>query len=348
MTSPNSNMAAMKTRVLGLDIGGANLKAANTDGNALTRPFQLWKQPRRLPAALTRLLRRFPPFDRLAVTMSGELCDCFASRSDGVRAILDAVETASTARAVQVWQSDGRLVSMETARSRPLQVASANWLALATFAGRFAPRGPALLVDIGSTTTDIVPLVDGQPQPQGRTDLERLQAQELVYIGSARTPLFALLSSVALRNQPVWLIPELFATSKDVLLTLGWHPESEADRETADGAPATRRHARARIARHFGADDDMLTADEVLAICESAKELLLQRIAKAVSAVACRITAKAPTVISAGSGELLVEMTIRGLEWTSQRVSLGEKLGPELSTAAPAYAVAVLASEFHR
>ena len=39
---------------------------------------------------------------------------------------------------------------MATARQTPLQVAAANWLALATYAGRFAPDGPALLLDIGS------------------------------------------------------------------------------------------------------------------------------------------------------------------------------------------------------
>jgi hypothetical protein len=341
-------MATMQAHVLGLDIGGANLKAAVTDGTALTRRFQLWRQPEQLPAEVTRLIREFPCFDRLAVTMTGELCDCFASRSDGVRAILDTVESVSTGRAVDVWQNDGRFVSIETARSNPLQIASANWLALATFSGRFIPHGPALLVDIGSTTTDIVPLVDGQPQPRGRTDLERLQTQELAYVGSARTPLFAFLPSASLRNQRIWLIPELFATAKDVLLMLGWLPESELDCDTADGAPATRRHARSRIARHFGADGEMLTADEVLAICQSAKEILLQRIARAVSAVWSRLTDESPIVISAGSGESLVEMVARRLDWTLPRVSLREKLGPELSTAAPAYAVAVLASEMPR
>ena len=54
----------------------------------------------------------------------------------------------------------------------PLLAAASNWHALARFAGRYVPRGTGLLVDIGSTTCDIIPLVDGEPASGGRTDPE--------------------------------------------------------------------------------------------------------------------------------------------------------------------------------
>ncbi len=57
--------------VLGLDIGGANLKAAHSRGGVRLRPFALWKDPAGLPGALRELLRGWPPFDRVAVTMTG-------------------------------------------------------------------------------------------------------------------------------------------------------------------------------------------------------------------------------------------------------------------------------------
>src|SRR5687767_897273 len=78
--------------VLGLDIGGANLKAAHTDGTALCRAFPLWRTPDRLASELQRLLADLPAHDVLAVTMTGELCDCFATRAEGVAAILHSVE----------------------------------------------------------------------------------------------------------------------------------------------------------------------------------------------------------------------------------------------------------------
>src|SRR5205807_547928 len=120
---------------------------------------------------------------------------------------LDAVEAVAAGMPVRVWQTTGRFTDVATARKTALQTASANWLALATFAGRYAPSGPALLIDIGSTTTDVVPLLDGRPVPRGRTDSERLEAEELVYTGVRRTPLCALRGDV---------VAELFATTLDV------------------------------------------------------------------------------------------------------------------------------------
>src|SRR5689334_10763296 len=126
--------------VLGLDIGGANLKAAHGDGTAVTRPFALWKNPHGLADALRDLLSALPAADRLAVTMTGELCDCYEDRRQGVAAILDAVEEAAPGRTVRVWRNDGQFSDVNAARADALMTASANWLALATFAGREAPH----------------------------------------------------------------------------------------------------------------------------------------------------------------------------------------------------------------
>src|SRR5262245_53302521 len=170
----------MPRPILGLDIGGANLKAAHTDGHARSVAFALWRDPAGLALALSELVADMPPSDVLAVTMTGELCDCFDSKSEGVRAILDAVVTVAGARPVRVWDHDGLFSDLERARSEPLTVASANWLALAVYAGRFVPAGNALLFDIGTTTTDIVPFVEGKPRPGGHTDPDRLDCHELV------------------------------------------------------------------------------------------------------------------------------------------------------------------------
>src|SRR5262249_36151132 len=147
-------------------------------------PFALWRRPGELAGALRELVAAFPPADAVAVTMTGELCDCFADKREGVHAILRAAEQAAGGRPGRVWLNSGRFAELGVAWRDYLRAASANWLALATYAGRFAPAGPALLVDVGSTTTDVVPLLDGRPVPQGRTDPERLQAGELMYRGA--------------------------------------------------------------------------------------------------------------------------------------------------------------------
>ena len=80
----NSQLSTLMTW-LALDIGGANLKAANGLKYARSVPFPLWRTPERLPEALRSLLASGPPFEQLAVTMTGELADCFPSKADGVR-----------------------------------------------------------------------------------------------------------------------------------------------------------------------------------------------------------------------------------------------------------------------
>ena len=196
----------MARSVLGLDIGGANLKAAHSNGVARLHPFELWKNPAGLSEALRELMRTLPVFDRLAVTMTGELCDCFETKRQGVQAILDAVESIRGAFPVRVWRNDGRFVEMAAARANPLGVAAANWLALATFAGRYLSSGAGLVIDVGSTTTDIVPMMESRPCPRGRTDPQRLRHRELVYTGVRRTPVCVCWEPRARRNGslPPW------------------------------------------------------------------------------------------------------------------------------------------------
>jgi probable H4MPT-linked C1 transfer pathway protein len=325
--------------VLGLDIGGANLKAAHSNGPARTHPFQLWNRPRDLPAALRVLLGLVPDFEALAVTMTGELCDCYQTKRQGVHAILDAVETVAGQASIHVWQMNGRFVDVAMARAAPHQTAAANWLALASFAGRYAPAGPALLLDIGSTTADLIPLLDGKPCPRGRTDPARLRSQELMYTGVRRTPLCALLgASVA---------AEWFATTHDVYLVLGDLPEDPADTHTADGRSATLVAAHARLARMVCADAETCTTEATTQLARKARARQLNLLRHALTQVASRLPAPPGAVIVAGSGEFLARRlsTTLGEHRAVHLVSLAEELGPAVSAAACAYAVAVLLAE---
>src|SRR5262249_1880712 len=218
--------------VLGLDVGGANLKGAHVSpagASARSQRFALWRRPADLARALGDLGGTFPPAHPLAVTMTGELCDCFADKREGVHAILGAVAQAAGGKPVRVWLNSGRFTDLGGAWRDYLRAASANWLALATFAGCFAPDGPALLVDVGATPTDVVPRLEGRRVPQGCTDPERLRSGELVYRGAGRTPLCALTGADG--------VGELFATTLDVYLVLGAVHEDPADTDTADGRP---------------------------------------------------------------------------------------------------------------
>lgn len=248
-------------QTVGLDIGGANLKISDGRTRSLSVPFPLWKQPDQLAPTLTEILRTFSDVQRLAVTMTGELADCFRTRTEGVHRILDAVMEAAEHREVLVWHTGGEFLSPDEAHEFPLLVAAANWHALATWAGRLAPQENALLVDIGSTTTDLIPLEQGLPMPLGRTDPERMASGELLYQGGQRTPLIGVAHSVHLGNSEHPLANEVFATMWDVLLLLGELPEQVERLETANGRPATIAESRIRLARQLCGDTDVFTVE---------------------------------------------------------------------------------------
>jgi probable H4MPT-linked C1 transfer pathway protein len=256
-----------------------------------------------------------------------------------VHAILDSAQAVAGPAPVLVWRNDGRFVDVESARAAPLQIASANWLALAVFAGRQAPSGPALLLDIGSTTTDIVPLCEAKPVPQGRTDPERLRSHELIYSGVRRTPLCALLGARG--------AAELFATTLDVFLVLGAVPEDQADTGTADGQPATRSAAQVRLARMLCADLETSTFEERRRLAEYALRRQVHTLTFAVEHVARSLPGPPQTVVLAGSGEFLARLVLAEQQAfpPCRVVSLTEMLGREASQAACAHAVAVLAAE---
>ena len=137
--------------IIGLDIGGANLKAAHIDGQCLSQSFPLWQHPEKLSNQFRELISQLPDANTLAITMTGELADCYPSKTEGVHSILDAVEEMKDGRSIHVWSTSGEFVDVEIAREYPLLVAAANWHALATWVGKMVPDGNALLVDIGTT-----------------------------------------------------------------------------------------------------------------------------------------------------------------------------------------------------
>jgi (4-(4-[2-(gamma-L-glutamylamino)ethyl]phenoxymethyl)furan-2-yl)methanamine synthase len=329
----------MPVSVLGLDIGGANLKAAHADGFATQRPFALWKHPERLIDQLSALVAQAPPFDRLAVTMTGELCDCYETKRQGVNAILDAVASVAGEKPVRVWSAEGTFVDPATAREEWLSVAAANWLASAAYAGRFVPDGSALFVDCGSTTTDVVPLWNGRPNPFGLTDVDRLRTRELVYTGARRTPVCALLGADGMA--------ELFATTLDVYLILGRIAEDAADCDTPDGRPATKPLAHARLARMIGGDADMTSEADTRHLAELIAARQAELIRAACRDVASRIPDRPAVIVTAGSGEFLADAIVDSEHgWRDvTTLSLTRRLGPEISRAAAAFAVAVLATE---
>jgi len=331
---------------LGLDIGGANLKAADDQGAVRSRPFAVWRRPEALGAQIRELVAPWPRTRRVALTMTAELCDCFETKAEGVRAVLSAVAAALPKAELAVWGTDGRFHDPAAIACAPGLAAASNWLALATRAARLVPSGPALLIDVGTTTTDLIPLRDGRPAPRGRTDTRRLQTGELVYAGTRRTPLMAVASELPYRGAPTGLVAELFATTIDVYLTLGAIDPDPDDRATADGRPATVAYARDRLARMIGADRETFTDQDALVLARAADTRLMDRLVAAAELACGAVIGRPTAVVVSGSGVFLaLRLAERILGPDGSIARLDHVWGPPGSEAACAVAVARLAAD---
>lgn len=333
--------------VIGLDIGGANLKAAHSDGECRAKAFPLWQSPEKLGSELRDLIADWLPARAIAVTMTGELADCFATKAGGVDRILASVESLAEDTPVAVWQTGGEFVSSDFAREFPLLVAAANWHALANFVGRMTPEGRSLLIDVGTTTCDIIPIENGLPMPSGRTDLDRLQSGELVYSGVRRTPVCAVAHSVPLGEGYIQLAAELFATMLDVYLLTGDIAQDETDCDTANGQPATIEAAHDRIARAICGDRTEVPLEQAQGIAKFLADVQLLRLSGALARVLSASEPAVETVLVSGSGSFLAKRLVeKHAKLSSATVhQLSSMFSAETAEAACAFAVAKLGVE---
>lgn len=330
---------------LGLDIGGANLKAADGRGWACSVPFALWRDPGGLAGAIARLIESAPAAGRLAITMTGELCDCFRTKAEGVRHILTAVQQAAGGRDVRVYCVDGRLITMEQAHEMPELAAAANWHALAQFACRYVEGASGLLIDVGSTTTDIVPLIHGKPHPVGLNDTDRLLAGELVYTGVGRTPVCAITRYLPWRGGRCPVAAEVFATAADAYVVLGQLAEQPDAPWTPDGRSLSKEFARERLARMVCADASTFAMEDAEAAADAVREAQIDQLVAAVSQVVNTTGVGPKCLVLSGLGEFLARQVGQNVFPGMGVVSLSERLGGPASEAAPAHALAVLARE---
>lgn len=256
---------------IGWDIGGVHLKAARVsgDGDIVTRmiPLALAHEGERLGPVIRDIASQLGDARAHGVTMTGELSQRFRTKADGVEFILDALEAALPGAMLRVLATDGQFISPARAREEPLLVAASNWVATAM---ALAPMHPdAIMIDMGSTTTDIIPIRSGAVAARGRTDPARLVTGELVYTGMLRTPADALVREVPWKGGSAQVAPDGFALVADAWLWRGVLSAAECTQPMADGGPATRDAAGDRLARLVCADRTMADDADIDRIAEA-------------------------------------------------------------------------------
>ena len=293
--------------VIGLDVGGANTKAAVVDGEMgvriVTEPFEVWREAEAMAGVIADVVGRLGLAGApVALTTTAELVDVFPSKREGVLHVLGAARQALPGRRLSVMTTAGTLIGVEAARASPLECAAANWMATAMLAARSLPD--AILVDCGGTTTDVIPIAAGAVAARGRTDLERLLEGELVYTGALRTNIAAVVSDVPIGGRPCPVSSELFAITADAHLLRGSLTAEQCTCAFPDNRGTSLAEVRARLARVVCADPEQLAAGDLEAIAAAVGQAQVAQIAAALERVASRLPAGVPAV-AVGVGEFL-------------------------------------------
>ncbi len=336
--------------VIGWDIGGAHVKCARVvDGrirDVRQAPCQLWLGAENLAEAFDTLSPVFANANLHAVTMTGELAEVFATRAEGVAAIARAMASLGGATPVAIYAGRAGFLSPSDAARASDDVASANWHASAALAA--TRHAEAVLIDIGSTTTDIIPIRNGVAS-RGYTDAERLTTGELVYTGVVRTSVMAIAAEAPFAGARQRLMAENFSTMTDIYRLTGELRADEDQYPASDGRGKSLAECRARLARMLGRDAassvDEAWDDLARYLRERQIGMIHGAVAQALSGI--RLGAQAP-VIGAGAGDFLAEEIAGRLR--RPYVSFGSLLGGEATRAAvlcaPAAAVAILGASW--
>jgi (4-(4-[2-(gamma-L-glutamylamino)ethyl]phenoxymethyl)furan-2-yl)methanamine synthase len=331
--------------VIGWDIGGAHLKAARVKDRRVEAVVQaatpLWLGLDSLETAFDAFRAQLGHADRHVITMTGELCDAFASRREGVSGLASLAANRLAPAAPSLYAGRAGFVELDEAAAHAADIASANWHASAAVVA--LKLRDALFVDIGSTTTDIIPIVAGEVAAVGYTDAERLASGELIYTGLTRSFVMSLASRAPFRGAWTPLMNEYFASSADVHRILGGLPDEADKMATADGREKTIEASRARLARMIGREADEGDGTEWDGLAAWFAEAQIRQVA---DAVALRLSrndvAIAAPVVAAGVGETVAAEVARRLRRSCAGFSALIGAPAEASHCAPAVAVALL------
>ena len=324
-----------KLLILGLDIGGANTKAALVvfDDNYLREAFSyieyfpFWEQSlNEISKMLERIVSNLviknnfkkPDLDHVAITITAELSDAFQTKGEGIRTILNALEKVFKKQKMAFISVNNEFFSFNDARNNYKEISAANWVSTALFLGKYLSK--CILIDAGSTTIDIIPILDSIPVAQGRDDLSRLLNHELIYTGGLRATIPSITHFVPYRNNIVRISFEKFALISDVHRILRNISEEEYLNDTADNRSKSIDDCYARLARIICTDLSEVSHEELDQIAKFIYEKQLEIISEELQHFIKNLIIKYPEfsndlkfVITGLSADFLIKKTLESL-----------------------------------
>ena len=334
---------------IGWDIGGAHLKVASVSNVGEINFVEQYATP--LWQGLDKLSNIFPvAINKIprgpvahAVTMTAELVDIFENRQAGIDT-LTALCKEYLGEQINLYAATGNFLKANEFNEQTTSIASANWHASALVTASLVDTG--VFVDIGSTTTDIIPFQDKKLLNIGFDDQTRLRSDELLYTGIIRTPLMALAQKVPFAGYWQSIAAEHFATTADVYRVLGLLNEEDDLMESADGAIKDSEHSLKRLARMVGADAARYNYNNWYKLAEYFADVQKRLISDSILRVTSKQPDKEIRIIGAGTGRFLIKEIAERLNYPyiefSELFSCATQLQHQCNVCAPAVAVAQL------
>lgn len=197
----------------------------------------------------------------VVVTITAELSDAFNTKKEGISEICEHLTEVFDETKIRLINIDSEFLTIKEAKADYLSVSASNWVGTSMVFGEREKLG--ILLDMGSTTLDLIPIKDGRPVTIGKTDVERLLNYELLYTGILRAPIPSITHSVPFRNSKCPISFERFAIMADIYRILGLIDEHDYTCDTADGRGKSLEECYARVSRMLCGDLMLIKLEEI-------------------------------------------------------------------------------------
>ena len=337
-------------KIAGFDIGGANTDLAVIDFDAgeiknIEVDFAylpMWSNNDDLSDVLIELIEKICPvseIDAVGISMTAELVDAYDTKKDGVLDVVGKCEKTFSCPIAYVGING--MMSKEEIENNPLEAAAANWIATAQIATLISDN--CIFIDTGSTTTDIIPIKDGNECAIGKSDFDRSATGELVYTGTLRTNLASFLDKVELNGKQYRVASELFAQTADIYTVLDLITAEDYVCDTFDGEGKSKMDCAKRIARVVCADLEMLSMEDIVEMSEFIHQKQIEQIADGLKQVV--ETQNLDLIVTTGLGKDILDKP--AAESLGLKVkSMGDILTDEECVVAPAVGTAVMMEKY--
>jgi probable H4MPT-linked C1 transfer pathway protein len=338
---------------IGWDVGGAHLKVACISASGRVGLVEqiatpLWQGLDQLEIAFPKTMERLPDGALShALTITAELVDIFNDRESGMKTLMNLCEKTLGSN-ISLYATDGGILTLSSAHKKINQLASSNWHASATYVASLLESG--LFVDIGSTTTDIIPFSNKLVTARGDDDQSRLRFDEMIYTGVVRTPLMTLTKQVPFAGEWQNLAAEYFSNTADVYRVLGSLEEGDDLMDTADGGDKDIVSSIRRLARMLGTDSSSfeISDNSWNNLAQYFEEAQIQLLTKAVLRVLSNNDTRNQKIVGAGVGHFLAKKIAQRLNIPYLEFSELCDSDPELSHKCNACAPAVALAQLNR